>query len=307
MTEPQDKTKVDLLVAKIKNHRILAWIIVAYIGLIALGTATGALDKIRHFFWPTEVQPGQVAVTPAVRPATSSPASRPTVIATDYFPLRKGNYWTYEGQVIATTDKNQLKNIDATITTTVMDEISSHNSAMTIFVMQGDMGALFWASSKKEVSEAKKARYGLLVIENKVYRVEEDGLKACSEHVRHAEWFSKEELAKLELEFDLPLYCQQVISDVVPADPNGMYAWQVIPDMPVGKAERFLLSYLTNPDVTHLSFEPYLGIVGCDYRHNGTTCEAHVKLVDYRVHTKPPLTPPTPAPTPSPSEPVPSP
>jgi hypothetical protein len=274
--------------------------LIEWIGEPGIGTLRGPYGRMFRISWQSLGMDGPPVgkdmkiVVRALQPTGpgaafafgSTGGPRPPIVVSDYLPLKKGNYWTYTGQIIAAADKGTPKEMIATLTTRVLDAIPSRNGQMTLFVMQGDINGLIWAGSVKDMEIAGKAKYGMLVVGNKVYRSDGERLGDLSEFVRQAEGISTEEPSVLTLEFEFPLFAGQKFDEPASARNDGLYAWRVTLETPESGSERFLLTYKSLPDDTTVVFEPYLGIVRFDYSHHGTICEAHLRLADYRVHTK---------------------
>jgi len=293
MVDIKDKTKTDRMLTKLKDHRILAFVIVGFLLLYGLGQATDAIDKIRKLLGASDTK--QVVVNPVVvvprevAPQISNAAatSDSALVATDYFPLKTGNWWTYEGQIFATTGDNRLRALDAKLTTRVLDTISSPAKKLTLCVMEGDISGLSWATSEQDVRKAAKTKYGLLVAGNRIYEIGDKDLAHFSWVVRRADWISSEDTPRLSLVFEFPLRAGQMFGGDLPPREDGFYSWTIASYATGTAPDTFRVSYLTNPDDTHFLFTPYVGVVGFDYGNHGTVAETHVHLTDYRVHTKP--------------------
>lgn len=219
------------------------------------------------------------------------------ITTTDYFPLKEGDEWTYEGVAENATEEGRVAKAKVVIKMRVVKSVKG--KCATLYEMAGHPSDCAWAlsddDSKKTSVDIKPSKYGYLVVGNKIFHVDEDKLSAIAKALITNGLLEEGVLSEDDIAFEFPLFKGQIygaISQLVRDDRS--YVWYVnnstlyheqegdkIKEMP-----EYQLIYNTRPDYMEINFIPYLGIVSCSYSHHGTKAQINVSLVKYHVHTE---------------------
>jgi hypothetical protein len=212
--------------------------------------------------------------------------------------LKAGNAWIYQGVVEwteASTPEEQARNApprfgkkQITWKTEIVEQINKGD--LKAYVVNGSFENLSWYEPGKDSSEQylwivyRDRFFSLLLTEDLMQRLRDPNDSLISAVV------SEEPV----LEFPLrETTCTVAIEprEVRKFD-NGFYCWYVehkketdIRVAGVGPIRDVWLAwYRSNPDHQILGFAPGVGFVSYDFSHHGTLSEAHVKLVEARLH-----------------------
>lgn len=211
------------------------------------------------------------------------PAAVQSQNSSDYFPLKKGAYWVYQGPV---------RWIKAGSTDVLEEEITwkmevvqvIHRNDITGYEVQGAPWDLIWYQPGKEQS-----KHGFIQMGGKIYSVPlETVLRLLNEG---------DDLANLVTEnnvfLDLPLEKGKKFCDPASlARSDNMYCSIVGESTPFDAGHikgvapstallEYPIVYQTMPDVSWTYFVPGVGISHYFYHHNGTVSEVDVHLIEY--------------------------
>lgn len=202
--------------------------------------------------------------------------------ALTYFPLQKGNSWTYVYETKTADGKGKTTKKNGRIIMEVKQVYKLSNYYLA--VLSGD-----------PVSCAPDARYGYLVGSNKVFYIPENYLGAFEKAARQKLDPPMEQLSPEDgyyEGFELPMFVglrwgspQSVFRG------DGNYSWYIGQEtyVQLGSKKKspvikcFELSYRTIPDHKEILFSPGLGIIKSSYTHNGTTDSYVVRLAGYTI------------------------
>jgi len=215
----------------------------------------------------------------------------------DYFPLKKGNSWTYIGKARSAVEGGDTIERKVCVEMCVVDEVAGAKA--TLFVMEGHPSDALWALKKntviQEVSPVEPSIYGFLVVANKIFRIPEKNLSAITAVLHKGGLMPDSLLSSSDMNFEFPLFRGQVYGSASQlARDDIKYKWLVNdstlyhhPDSGrMRECPRYTLVYNTVPDFTEIGFIPYHGITSYSYRHHGTTAEVDVYLQKHTVHTE---------------------
>ena len=211
------------------------------------------------------------------------------LLAGDYFPLEKGNYWVYRGETKflvknPATEKNEPKTEVLTWKMEVVD--TAERQLLFAALIKGAPYDLSWY-------EPGKTRGDYLIV-----RVGTATYYLLSGEAALAAWAKiKDETNNLEdlggeLFLDAPLMDGKVFGGDFANLARGRYCWVVQSErsfdphrFPVaGKIANpvnYTLRYSTNPDHQIVDFVPSIGIVGFQYVHHGTLSETDLGLIEF--------------------------
>jgi hypothetical protein len=205
------------------------------------------------------------------------------------WPLAKGAYWVYEGNVTwFNTDTQQEVKEKVTWKVEVTDVVQRDH--VTAYVLKGALDDL-----ANYEAGAKPGDYVIIQVgADKFYQANNDALMRLTAADNADDPLVGLIMPELQL-LELPLYKGKVFGDPQQITrPDHMYAWWVtdvkpadvtgIQGVPSGTAtDQYVLSLMTTSDNTTQAFVPGLGIVQYSYVHNGTPAEAAVRLVEFHA------------------------
>ncbi len=214
-----------------------------------------------------------------VQPATSAPQN-----TSDYFPLKQGVYWIYQGTV-KWTKPNSSEVVEENITWKMeVTGVFQRNDIMG-YEMSGAPWDLAWYQPGKE-----RSMYWILQAGGKFYKVPLDRAAGLPTN-------GTGDLSSLlddnNLFLDTPLGTGKKFCDSVSlARPDNMYCWVVGDTQPFVASgvngvdpsrnlQEYAISNQTMPDISAIYFVPGVGISGYAYIHHGTVSEVDVHLIEY--------------------------
>lgn len=211
------------------------------------------------------------------------PTFAPSQDILNYFPLKQGAYWVYQGP-IKWTEPNSTDIFEDEITWKMEVKRVVERNSVVGYEMVGAPWDLAWYEKEKEQS-----KYGIVQAGGKYYRVpyetvirlfnEEDNLFGLVD--------------ESNLMLDIPLiHGERFCDSVSMTRPDGMYCWSVSEGTPyeaqsvAGVTDleglwEFTIAQYTMPDYSLIYFVPTVGISGYRYIHHGTVSEVDVKLIEY--------------------------
>lgn len=203
----------------------------------------------------------------------------------EYFPLKKGAYWVYYGDVKWTVP-NSTDRLEEKITWKMEVERVFQRNNIFGYEMQGAPWDLAWYEKGKQPS-----KYGIIQAGGKFYQTSIETVWRLMD--------DSDTLAALidekEIFLDTPLVSGKKFCDADSlARPDGMYCWSVgdatQADMTnitgvnssVNLVE-FPIHNATLPDYSMIQFIPGIGITRFVYEHHGTVSDVDVKLIEFHA------------------------
>ncbi len=209
----------------------------------------------------------------------------------DYFPLEKGNFWIYRGEVSwvqrnPATDENEIKKQTLTWKMEVVD--TARRGKYFGALIKGMPNDLSWYESEKPRGDYLILREGgtkyFLLRGNKAkaaFAILQTGNEPLE---KLTEWY--------EIILDLPLRQGNTFGGDPESTRSDRYCWVVegaenpfdsstVKGAPSEAKREFFLTYRTGPDHQFLDFVPNLGIVNYTYGHHGTVSECDMALVEF--------------------------
>lgn len=217
-------------------------------------------------------------------PLADEPAAtqNQTLSMQDYFPLRQGAYWIYEGQ-IRWTNPTEAEIVEETIRWKMEVVRVIQRGNVVGFEMLGAPTDLAWYEEGK-----LRTSYAYILTGGKIYQMPIDTLDRMTD-----ESDTLYDLVDETSEFlSIPLMDGQKIcpAELMTRTDWG-YCWHVsalqgaepitVNGVEMSSPKEYILSIMTGPDRSDIAFIPGIGISRYHYVHNGTVAEADVKLVDY--------------------------
>ena len=247
-----------------------------------------------------------VVIVWALLPTTHAwSAGRPRVSARDYFPLTKGNSWTYQGTVREAYEEGKPVACTVEVTRTIADVWKLGDGAYLapLDATVRIVGACPDAKVADEIRHAFQPADLLLYFVDgpKVYEVWSDVATRRTGHKdMHAVTLA-----------ELRAYAKELVPDFVfplrvglrynegqePVREDYFYQWVVSRGKPVRIGQQlhrevYTLRYRSLPDEQEVDFIPGVGIAREKSVHHGPTDEWELRLVRYHL-----LTPPQPSPS----------
>ena len=217
------------------------------------------------------------APTPVEQPTTS-----PAAAVADYFPLSKGAYWVYEGDVKWQTGADMFEKI-IRWKMEVIDVVQRNDTAG--FKMQGAPWDLAFYEDGKKPSEYSFIKVG----SSRFYQ----GSTEDYARILDKGDFLMNLVKDSSLFLDIPLIQGEKICDTSSITRNDpLYCWHVrggaqiqLASVKGVRANRpmaeFIVSQSTMPDSSIYHFVPGIGITQYLYFHHGTLSEVDIKLIEY--------------------------
>ncbi len=207
----------------------------------------------------------------------------PSLPIQEYFPLKKGAYWVYEGPVKWTVPNSADVVEDIINWKMEVTRVIERNNIIG-YEMSGAPWDLAWYEEGKKPGE-----YGIIQAGGNYYRTsldtvlrlynEDDSLNALVD--------------ENEIFLDVPLIQGKKFCDTFSLTrSDGRYCWNVgkanLVDVtgikgldPSGSFFEYPIYQGTMPDSSAFGFIPGVGISGYQYRHHGTVSEVDIHLIAY--------------------------
>ena len=213
------------------------------------------------------------------------PTIYPSQSIQEYFPLKQGAYWVYQGNVKWTTP-NSADVVEGEITwkMEVKQVFRRHN--IVGYEMLGAPWDLAWYEKGKEPS-----RYGIIQAGGKFYITSLDAIWRLSDETDDLRALVNEN----EIFLDIPLIQGKKFCDTLSITrEDSMYCW-VVGDATQTDASsikgiessttlmEFPVYMSTLPDFSMIQFIQGVGISRYVYSHHGTVSEVDVRLVEYHA------------------------
>lgn len=217
-------------------------------------------------------------------PSPTQPIMSPSPDILDYFPLKTGAYWVYQGPV-RWTRMNSSDVAEGEITWRMEVVRVIQRDDILGYELLGAPWDLAWYEPGKE-----RSKYGIIQAGGrKFYRVSLETLARLSNMTDDLSDLVNDSTIFL----DTPLATGERFCDAASqARTDNMYCWVVGEGTPfeAGRIRgidpaRELLEYpignQTMPDASRMYFVPGIGISRYSYHHNGTVSEVDVHLIEY--------------------------
>jgi hypothetical protein len=230
------------------------------------------------FLIPSCSAMGKTQTPPLLEPTIS-----PSQSILDYFPLKKGAYWVYQGNVKWTKD-NSSDVVEEEMTWKMEVQRVFQRNNIVGYEMTGAPWDLAWYEAGKEPSQ-----YGIIQVGGKFYQVPVDTVIRLMNEDDNLFGLVNES----DILLDTPLVNGEKFCDTVDITrPDGMYCWNVGEGKPFDAknvkgvdSSKVLWEYSiieqTGPDVSLIYFVPSVGISRYMYHHFGTISDVDVQLVEY--------------------------
>ncbi len=210
-----------------------------------------------------------------------------------YWPLAKGNYWVYEGDItfVSTnpaTDKNDIVEKHVTWNSEVREVLQ--NQDFTVAWLHGFPLELTWADDKTQPGDLLMVQIG-----TDYYRITGENIPTFFEKLKTAgaDWSTcYQELEQAELFLPVPLVADKRFGGTPGNLISGRYCKLVEASSPfdlagvkgapkIEGARSFDISSLSNPENSDIGFVPGLGITSYYYHHHGTAMDVSVHLIEF--------------------------
>jgi hypothetical protein len=222
--------------------------------------------------------PGNPPTIPGVQPTMY-----PSPSIEDYFPLRKGAYWIYEGNVRWTVINSA--DVEENVVTWKMEvqRVFQRNNIVG-YEMLGAPWDLAWYEGGKQPSE-----YGIIQAGGNFYRTSIDTVGRLMDESDVLRALVNENQVFL----DVPLIQGKKFCDTFSlARSDGMYCWSVGKEIqldevsikgvnPSYKLIEYPIYNGTMPDHSIIHFIPGVGVSHYEYHHHGTVSDVEVDLIEY--------------------------
>jgi hypothetical protein len=221
---------------------------------------------------------GQPPIVPGVQPTMY-----PSLSILEYFPLRKGAYWLYEGNVRWTViNSSDIAEKELTWKMEVQRVFQRNN--IVGYEMSGAPWDLAWYEEGKAPSE-----YGIIQAGGNFYRTSIDTVWRLMNESDFLSALVDED----DIFLDIPLIQGKKFCDTFSLTrSDSMYCWTVgeasqatVENIKGVISSDTLLEYPiyngTMPDHSIIHFIPGVGISRYEYHHHGTISDVEVRLIEY--------------------------
>jgi hypothetical protein len=204
------------------------------------------------------------------------------------FPLSKGSYWIYQGNV-KWTKAGAGEVVEKTLTWKMeVVEVLSRGQVMAV-VLKGFPADLAQYREDTEPGEYLIVRVG----PGKFFLLRSRRAQGALKRLRDANDLLHGLVRGEELFLDAPLLPGKIFGEPEQITrQDGSYYWKVEERrqvelkgikgvVPTERRTQVLLSFQTRPDHEQIEFVPGLGITRYTYVHHGTVSEADVRLIEY--------------------------
>jgi hypothetical protein len=209
-------------------------------------------------------------------------------ISPELFPMSKGTYWIYRGEVKWQYDET-VKSARVEWKMEVVETIFRTDGAAA--VLKGGPWDLPWFQPNRERGDYLLVRIG----QTKFYLLSDKAAKAL-ERLKDPSQLLADLVDDSDLILQFPLKEGARFGEADQLDrEDGMYAWRVerpervslrgIKGSPRGEQIEYSIAFLTNPEHTYISFVPGIGITGFLYGHHGTVSEVWLKLLEFHPNS----------------------
>jgi len=214
---------------------------------------------------------------------TTISGASPSLSIQEYFPLKNGAYWVYQGNVRWTiANSSEVSEKEITWKMEVRRVIPRND--IVGYEMLGAPWDLAWYEEGQVPNE-----YGIIQAGGNFYRTSLDTVRRLLDEKDSL----KDLVGEYDIFLDVPLIQGKKFCDLDSLiGANGMYCWVVgdvspenisnIKDIASSDAvSEFSIYNRTNPDHSIIKFIPGVGISGYEYHHHGTISDVEVRLIEY--------------------------
>jgi hypothetical protein len=235
---------------------------------------------------------------PDLQPSTEAIGSSlfDHISATEYFPLQKGNWWTYEGTAAnAVTGGGEIEK-PVSVTMRVVETVVYVPDAVVLSIMEGHPSDAAWAlveADRLKVSvEIRPKRYGYLLVSNKLFRIAEDKIASLTAALRDQGLMEPGMISEENLELEMPLSKGLRFGEFNQLLKSDHFYYWFVSDVSASQepkggrlagAPLYTVRQYTLPDGIWYSFKPGVGIVSYHYDHHGTRAEVELRLTAFSV------------------------
>lgn len=207
----------------------------------------------------------------------------PSLTIQEYFPLKRGAYWVYKGDV-KWTKPDSTDVVDEEITWKMEVKRVFQRNNVVGYEMLGAPWDLAWYEENKEPSE-----YGIIQTGGKYYQTSLQTVWRLMDETDVLQGLVNEN----EIFLEIPLIRGKKFCDTFSITrSDGMYCWTVGDAIQADTANikgvdssatrtEFPIFYGTLPDHSQIQFIPGIGISRYVYHHNGTISDVDVHLIEY--------------------------
>jgi hypothetical protein len=211
------------------------------------------------------------------------PTMYPSLPILEYFPLKQGTYWIYQGTV-KWTIPNSADIAEEVITWKMEVKRVFQRNDIVGYEMLGAPWDLAWYEEGKEPS-----KYGIIQAGGKFYRTSLEAVWRLMDETDVLRALVNEN----QIFLDIPLIFGKKFCDTFSISrADGMYCWTVGDAIQADTANikgvdasaaliEFPIYNGTMPDHSQIQFIPGIGISRYVYRHHGTISEVDVHLIEY--------------------------
>lgn len=182
----------------------------------------------------------------------------------EYFPLKEGNTWTYQGQ---RKYREESKDIEEKLDIEMRVDKVYKFKEYSLASMSGDIFSL-----------EKSGKFGIMNISNKIYYVPENVMKKIIDKKDEGVFLEAEDMNQISLLFEFPMFDGQRVGSLEQTmHPTDRYKDVVTKKVENGKTS-YEVRFETGPDITTKTFIPYTGISKIQYHHKGTPDDFELNL-----------------------------
>lgn len=207
--------------------------------------------------------------------------------ADDPFPLDKGNYWVYEGNVRWTEVPDKVKEKNITWKMEVVEVFDREH--LHAAIIKGHPSDLAWYEEGLNPGDHLILKVG----NSKFYLVSQPRAGEIMKRLKNPDDYLGNLVTEQELFLEYPLLKGAVFGDTGQfTRPDMFYFWfveaaeKIRPEGIKGltsekEMDKYVLTYQSAPDHQNIGFIPGVGISSYTYVHHGTVSEAYLKLVEF--------------------------
>jgi hypothetical protein len=206
-------------------------------------------------------------------------------ISPELFPMSKGTYWIYRGEVKWQYGET-VKSTKVEWKMEVVEAIVRTDDAAA--VLKGGPWDLPWFQPDRQRGDYSLVRIG----QTKFYLLSGDKVAQALERLKNPSQLLTDLVDDSDLILQFPLKEGARFGEADQLNrKDGMYVWRVerpervrlqdIKGFPRGEQIEYSIAFLTYPEHTYISFVPGIGITGFRYGHHGTVSEVWLKLAEF--------------------------
>lgn len=210
----------------------------------------------------------------------------------DPFPLEKGNFWIYQGEVKWTEVPDKVLNKNISWKMEILDTIKRGH--LFAAVVKGHPHDLVWYEGYQTPGDYLILRVG----NSKYYILDQPRADEAIKRLKNMDDFLGGLVSEDDLFLEYPIKKGDVFGQAAQLTrPDMSYFWfvesvdKIRPEGIKGVAsqkelEKYVLTFQSAPDHQVVGFIPGVGISSFLYMHHGTVAEADLKLVEFKQASK---------------------